>query len=241
MEPTADPFRAPLNGTTQRVPQVRSLLEAHEAISAYKFPSLTARLVNKFSLSATQAQNVFEDLKQFLVLCAGTSRSISPPYHLDLCWHEFILYTEEYAAFCERFFGKFIHHRPHNDPRNIMRLDRGGEARQTIDIALELFGADVPQDWPFHNLPDEHLIKILLSSAEGRELFVDLLTCGCQSKLFLSSPADYVSARRVYLDTLQISQLSFYVLFHGPGRPEPGAETLAKNILIEELERVNIP
>jgi hypothetical protein len=35
---------------------------------------------------------------------------------VDLGWHAFILYTAEYAAFCDRVAGRFIHHSPDDVP-----------------------------------------------------------------------------------------------------------------------------
>jgi hypothetical protein len=31
---------------------------------------------------------------------------------IDNMWHNFILYTRDYTAFCEKYFGKFLHHQP---------------------------------------------------------------------------------------------------------------------------------
>lgn len=32
----------------------------------------------------------------------------------DQLWHEFILNTQDYSDFCEKTFGKYIHHKPNN-------------------------------------------------------------------------------------------------------------------------------
>ena len=37
---------------------------------------------------------------------------LTPSVRVDLAWHEFILCTRAYDAFCRRLFGKFIHHSP---------------------------------------------------------------------------------------------------------------------------------
>ena len=40
-------------------------------------------------------------------------RHVSMPSQVaDDLWHEFILYTREYDAFCRRAFGGFLHHTP---------------------------------------------------------------------------------------------------------------------------------
>ncbi|MBF0256946.1 MAG: hypothetical protein HQL47_10930, partial [Gammaproteobacteria bacterium] len=35
-----------------------------------------------------------------------------PSQVVDDLWHEFILYTKHYATFCNRGFGRFMHHTP---------------------------------------------------------------------------------------------------------------------------------
>ena len=32
---------------------------------------------------------------------------------MDHAWHEFIVMTREYADFCQRAFGRYLHHTPH--------------------------------------------------------------------------------------------------------------------------------
>lgn len=31
---------------------------------------------------------------------------------IDNMWHNFILYTKDYAEFCQKYFGMFLHHEP---------------------------------------------------------------------------------------------------------------------------------
>ena len=45
--------------------------------------------------------------------CTPTaSCSACPPSAVDVAWHEMILQTREYTAFCERAFGGYLHHSP---------------------------------------------------------------------------------------------------------------------------------
>ena len=55
-------------------------------------------------------------LRQWL-RCAGAAlrdaRVIGMPSHaVDEAWHGFILCTVQYASFCERAYGRFLHHHP---------------------------------------------------------------------------------------------------------------------------------
>ena len=57
---------------------------------------------------------VSRGLRQFfLAYLMGGRRHVSMPSQVaDDLWHEFILYTREYDAFCRRAFGGFFHHTP---------------------------------------------------------------------------------------------------------------------------------
>ena len=49
----------------------------------------------------------------FLAYLMSGKRYVSMPSQVaDDLWHEFILYTREYDAFCRRAFGGFLHHTP---------------------------------------------------------------------------------------------------------------------------------
>ena len=51
--------------------------------------------------------------KNFIFLVAsGYSHLEMPLSDVDAVWHAFILFTEEYAAFCTRYVGSFVHHAP---------------------------------------------------------------------------------------------------------------------------------
>jgi len=55
-------------------------------------------------------------LRQWLRCCAAALRDkqvIGMPSHaVDEAWHGFILCTARYSAFCDRAYGRFLHHHP---------------------------------------------------------------------------------------------------------------------------------
>lgn len=57
---------------------------------------------------------VSRGLRQFFLayLMSGNRYVSMPSQVADDMWHEFILYTREYDAFCRRAFGGFLHHTP---------------------------------------------------------------------------------------------------------------------------------
>ena len=116
-----------------------------EVVLAYRFPGLVERIQKDLSLNEKEAFQLFQDMLMFLYLC-GTNTSklkYSPPFLIDEAWHIFILFTEEYASFCQKYFGDFIHHRPFTSK------NRGVEVNMTtpvIPIAKQIFG-DLSSNW----------------------------------------------------------------------------------------------
>jgi hypothetical protein len=65
-------------------------------------------------LSLKQCQLVAHGLRQFfLAYLKGGRKFVSMPSQIaDDLWHEFILFTRNYDAFCRQAFGGFLHHTP---------------------------------------------------------------------------------------------------------------------------------
>ena len=87
-----------------------------ELIRAYPF-SQSMRL--KFrdvrpDLDSAQEQRVFDGLRDYFILCVqARGRFVSMPSQVaDDAWHAFILHTRVYQDFCNKAFGRFLHHTP---------------------------------------------------------------------------------------------------------------------------------
>jgi len=51
----------------------------------------------------------------FLAACAANpGAGLAPSPEVDKGWHAFILHTADYAEFCDRVVGRFIHHLPYD-------------------------------------------------------------------------------------------------------------------------------
>jgi hypothetical protein len=121
-----------------------------DRVLAYENSELVERIKDKQNLSEEAVHAVFDDLKRFLYLCANSPGHHSPPPAIDSAWHQFILYTKDYAAFCEEMFGRFIHHKPASyfQPKT-----RGGIQR-TIEAARIHFGT-LSKNWRHKNSWDD--------------------------------------------------------------------------------------
>ncbi|GAA3955126.1 hypothetical protein GCM10023085_42050 [Actinomadura viridis] len=87
-----------------------------ELISPSLFERLVGRVVKDERLSPQYAARVMEQTLAFLATCARhPNAGLSPSKAVDLGWHAFVLCTAEYAEFCQRAAGRFIHHVPIDD------------------------------------------------------------------------------------------------------------------------------
>ncbi|WP_168193523.1 hypothetical protein [Bradyrhizobium sp. NAS96.2] len=91
-------------------------LRRAEYIRTFKWPAgLLARLEKHHpGFSRKDSALVSRGLRQFFLahLMSGKRYVSMPSQAADDLWHEFILYTREYDAFCRRAFGTFLHHTP---------------------------------------------------------------------------------------------------------------------------------
>ncbi len=85
-------------------------------INTYVFPkSIKSKLVEKYSnLSEQQVGLIIYGLREYFHLChsAGNKMVSMPSQAVDSAWHEFILFTKKYETFCDKAFGRFLHHVP---------------------------------------------------------------------------------------------------------------------------------
>lgn len=74
---------------------------------------LTRRVMKDESVLQNEAEQIMDAALGFLERCANTPQEKHVPSpREDIGWHTFLLYTRDYAAFCTRIRGDFIHHVP---------------------------------------------------------------------------------------------------------------------------------
>lgn len=94
----------------------------------YQHPRLINNYMRTLDAEESVAQGLFDDVLKYLWLSKKHAwekeNNPSDPalqfqfvMHeemrpIDEMWHNFILYTRDYADFCNNFFGHFIHHEP---------------------------------------------------------------------------------------------------------------------------------
>jgi hypothetical protein len=83
-------------------------------IESYEFPaSLRAKLREKLD-NEHQVAGALEGLREWYLACLHANGEMlgMPSKAVDIAWHEMILMTRAYHAFCDRAFGHYLHHSP---------------------------------------------------------------------------------------------------------------------------------
>ncbi|WP_326547576.1 hypothetical protein QGN32_05185 [Mycolicibacterium sp. ND9-15] len=122
---------------------------AFEALD-YEAPFVIEKLVKEqFVDTAQGADALFAEVKRYLVLC-HVDRTKSWKMHslaVDEAWHQFVLFTAEYTAFCAKYFGRYRHHAPSNAPD----IGEGHAPEATFvefcDRYRDVFGEALPSVW----------------------------------------------------------------------------------------------
>jgi hypothetical protein len=77
------------------------------------FARLTRRIAADERVQLAEAEQIMSDALAFLAACAvHRGEPLSPSARVDIGWHAFILHTRDYAEFCDRIAGRFLHHIP---------------------------------------------------------------------------------------------------------------------------------
>jgi hypothetical protein len=98
-----------------------------------EFPGfLTAKIIAAHpALQQRDAELVLRGLRQFFMAYLRSGRQFvgMPSKVVDTAWHEYILHTRGYQLWCQRAFGRMLHH----TPAEVMRKATGVQARQHND------------------------------------------------------------------------------------------------------------
>jgi hypothetical protein len=80
------------------------------------FARLTTRLANDHPDLAGMAERVIDQTFAFLATAATSAIPLRPSRTVDYGWHIALMYTRDYADFCQRAAGRFLDHVPDDDP-----------------------------------------------------------------------------------------------------------------------------
>lgn len=79
------------------------------------------------NISKEESELHFERLIQFLDDSSKSRLNLKVPKEVDPVWHMFILHTKDYIEFCNRRYGKVIHHIPKINKYHQSECDANGD------------------------------------------------------------------------------------------------------------------
>lgn len=133
-------------------------------IIRYRHPQVIKRFSKEHPELSSHAEIIFEDLMRFF--WASKKHEEDKKLHptnpeldflyimdeemkgIDLMWHIFLLYTKDYAEFCHKYFGVFLHHLPDLvDPDEEDQMKFTLNLEKFLNYTYDLLGEEVIRRW----------------------------------------------------------------------------------------------
>ncbi len=105
-------------------------------------PILIDKLTAACGIDSAEAGDILAEVLRFLSLARFAPGWLTPSQRVDQAWHEFILCTRLYDAYCREHVGHYIHHDPGGD--DAVNRDQFAE---TIRLYQVFFGPPPPAYW----------------------------------------------------------------------------------------------
>lgn len=130
----------------------RSPNEVLEVADSFPMQAVIERYCRDYDVSRETGERHARELRRFLVLCAlNPEVRYGMRGNVDDIWHTFLIYSRDYAAFCDVVAGTFVHHVPEGGAEG--SESARAESRASYDRTLAdyetSFGQPPPKDiWP---------------------------------------------------------------------------------------------
>ncbi len=148
-----------LNTNASEVIEKRdTVLASFAEAEAFQAQAVLERFQNEQEIDETRAGLLWRELLRYLTMVDHfPDRKYGMYGPVDGLWHDFVIHTELYQDFCDRFAGRFLHHHPCTTEKGAGWRSR--YLQFLIDYRL-IFGEVPPEDiWsvpeiPFARLPE---------------------------------------------------------------------------------------
>ena len=143
--------------------------ELLDNLTSFKNHTVIDSFCNSLNVDKDFADIIFSDLMRFFWLSNSFEdedlKTIDTPIIIiDEMWHTYILHTKEYFHFCEKFFGRYIHHTPVVEKsKSIKPLQEVlQEKRRRYTKIYDYLGEDIFIRW-FQYYPDNFSSRKILA------------------------------------------------------------------------------
>ena len=139
-----------------------------DEVLAYSNRDVVYRFRKTYGLSWEESEDIFEQVKKWLWLAnhrrrAGIREGLSIDLSLvviDEMWHNFVLFTREYAEFCDRYFGYYLHHGPATEAEDREHAERLQSYASREERIRAVKDAKRPQyEYIYDHLGEETFVK----------------------------------------------------------------------------------
>jgi hypothetical protein len=134
----------------------------------YRNEDVLSRFMDQYDVTEAEAEDIFTETKKFLFICREPGVFIPDELLIvDEMWHNFILFTATYQAFCDQYFGGYLHHHPASKAEKIQhralvaidvaaaRKVFNGKLAGFMSIVYDRFGHDTVVKW-FQQYPVQY-------------------------------------------------------------------------------------
>lgn len=127
-----------MNTVFERVAEKSTATYPRE-LAEYQHEGVINKFRDEWNVDENEAQDIFSEMKKFLYVSEiGQQRFIQVEIDettqiIDKMWHHFILFTEDYEIFSNRFFGKMVHHAPFSAEQLAQAIKDSASLGMTLD------------------------------------------------------------------------------------------------------------
>ncbi|MFE6223741.1 glycine-rich domain-containing protein [Streptomyces sp. NPDC057854] len=128
--------------------ETRADRRGRELVSPELFEKLAAFCADEYGLGADAARRAMDEALAFLYVAGTTEKEhvMAPSRAVDPAWHTFLLHSQEYSAWCQEHFGRYLHHAPNSKTRTVGLMydvtDAIRDAGFAVDASLWGIAAD---------------------------------------------------------------------------------------------------
>lgn len=127
-----------MNTVSEQIAELSTIAYPRE-LDDYQHEGVIRKFREEWDVDENQALDIFSEMKKFLYISEiGQQKCIlveidEPTQIIDRMWHHFVLFTQDYEIFCQRFFGKMLHHAPFSAEHLAQALNDSARKGMTLD------------------------------------------------------------------------------------------------------------
>ncbi len=107
---------------------------------------VSAKIAKDLQCSDEASVQLLKDVSNLLWMSSKSQEVLVPSHVIDEAWHIFILFSEQYAAFCDKYCGGYVHHRPHTGEERFIGLEN---ISSTVDLVCQHLKSKPSVNWDY--------------------------------------------------------------------------------------------